>query len=50
MDQDILGERRLFYIKTESIELEPRVAVPLQLWEHGAIGLPVLSGLPNQVS
>ena len=28
------------YIKTEAIELEPRVAKPIQLGEHGAIGFP----------
>ena len=25
-----------FQTKTEAIELEPRVAKPVQLWEHGA--------------
>ena len=39
-----------FQTKTEAIELEPLVAVPIQSWEHGAIGLPVLSALPKHVS
>ena len=39
-----------FRPKTEAIELESRVALPVQLWEHGAIRLPLISGLPNQVS
>ena len=25
-----------FHIKTQAIELEPHVAKPVQLWEHGA--------------
>ena len=37
-----------FQTKTEAIELEPRVAKPIQLGEHEAIGLPLLPVLPNQ--
>ena len=39
-----------FQTKTEAIELEPHVAVPIQSREHGAIGLPLLSALLEQVS
>ena len=36
-----------FRPKTEAIELESRVALPVQLWEHGAIQLHLVSGLPG---